>query len=437
MNSSSAKGTTHHDKAEQCLARSIVNTLAEEPALEAVTIDPPHQKISVATLGRADVEKLTHRLTEKLQSTQITDSANACSLLTGGSDCAVCDSPISGAELKKITIRHDGPSTTIARVTCPTAPKFWHWHGLPFPKVVPREIELHDDDHHINEWKFQLGAAILCGVLGLSAYFFLEGNWKIAVFALSYFAGGFYAAEEVWERLQKRAIDVHFLMLAVAVGAASIGAWAEGATLLFLFSISGALEHYALGRTQKEIRSLFRNAPKFATAVDERGREREVPVEQLARGMRLLIKPGAQFPVDVEIVKGNTAADESNLTGEAEPVEKNIGDGALAGTMNLWGAVEVLVVRPAAESALQKIITLIKEAQQQKAPAQQFTDKFSSIYTYVALGVSFGMFFVWWLGFGFHPFANTDGVHSAFYRAMTLLVVASPCPGKSESSCIA
>ena len=143
--------------------------------------------------------------------------------------------------------------------------------------------------------------------------------------------------------------------------------------------------------------------------------------------MRLLIKPGAQFPVDAEIAKGSTAADESNLTGEATPVEKTVGDTALAGTINLWGAVEVVVTRPAAESSLQKIITLIREAQQQKAPAQQFTDKFSTFYTYVVLGLSFAMFFVWWLGFQLAPFKSAVESHSAFYRTMTLLVVSSPC----------
>src|SRR5208283_4997057 len=115
----------------------------------------------------------------------------------------------------------------------------------------------------------------------------------------------------------------HFLMLFVAGGAASIGAWGEGATLLFLFSFSGALEHYALGRTQKEIRSLFRDAPKVATTLDTGGNEREVKVEQITPGMRLLMKPGTQFPVDAQLAKGSTAADESNLTGEETPVEKN------------------------------------------------------------------------------------------------------------------
>src|SRR5207245_7039013 len=123
-------------------------------------------------------------------------------------------------------------------------------------------------------------------------------------YILAYLAGGWFTAHEVRERLRKRAIDVHFLMLAVAAGSASIGAWGEGATLLFLFSLSGALEHFSLCRTQRDIRSLFREAPKFATVLDERRQEREVRGEQLQPGMRLLIKPGAQCPVDAERVKG-------------------------------------------------------------------------------------------------------------------------------------
>ena len=434
MSSSLEQHSGHDREAAQCLARSVVDTLAEEPALEAVTIDRARQKISVATLGRVPqggIARLTERITTKFQVAQAADPGHACSLLNGRGDCLSCDQPLSEAERKKITIQNDGPTTTIARVTCPTAPKFWRWRDIPFPKVVQRDVEfLESAEHieeHINEWKTQLAAAILCGVLGLTAHFLLTGGWSIAAYVLSFIAGGFYPAVEVWERLQKRTIDVHFLMVAVAGGSASIGAWGEGATLLFLFSFSGALEHFALGRTQKEIRSLFRDAPKTATALDEQGHEREVKVEQLRPGMRLLIKPGAQFPVDAEIAKGSTAADESNLTGEATPVEKNIGDITLAGTINLWGAVEVVVTRPAAESSLQKIITLIKDAQQQKAPAQQFTDRFSTCYTYAVLGLSFAMFFVWWLGFRLAPFASAIESQSAFYRTMTLLVVASPC----------
>ena len=374
---SSSHSHRHEEPAPACLARCVADTFSEEPTLEAVTIDTVQQKISLATLGRADVEKLTQKISAKIQSAQNSTASESCSLFSGKPDCAVCATPLSVTEQKLITIRREATATTIARVTCPTAPKFWRWRDIPFPKIAPREMEIPDDDHHINEWKWQLVLAIACGVFGLLAAFVFPA-WRVPLFLLSYLAGAFFAVEEVWERLQKRVLDVHFLMLAVAVGAACIGAWAEGATLLFLFSFSGALEHYAFGRTQKEIRSLFRDAPKTATAIDAHGNETEVPVEKILKGARLLIKPGSQFPVDCEIVKGATASDESNLTGEAAPVEKVIGDTALAGTINLWGAVEVVVLRPAAESSLQKIITLIKEAQHQKAPAQQFADKFST-----------------------------------------------------------
>jgi Cd2+/Zn2+-exporting ATPase len=429
MNLPSAK-RIDHPGADPCLARSVVEALAEEPTLEAVTIDRAHQKISVATLGRTDVVKLTERITTQFQAAQSADAGQACSLLSGAGDCRSCDTPLSEAERKRITIQNDGPTTTIARITCPTAPKFWRWRDMPFPKVVPRDVEFLEHVGEIDEWKAQLAAAILCGVFGLAGFFLGRFGFHtpaIAGFVAACLAGGFYPAVEVWERLQKRTIDVHFLMLFVAAGAASIGAWAEGATLLFLFSLSGALEHYALGRTQKEIRSLFRDTPKVATVIEAQGQEREVKVEQLKPGMRLLIKPGEQFPVDGEIARGNTATDESNLTGEATPVEKKIGDNTLAGTINLWGVVEVVVTRPAAESSLQKIITLIREAQQQKAPAQVFADRFSTYYTYGVIGLSFTMFFVWWLGFGLQAFKSTVESNSAFYRTMTLLVVSSPC----------
>ncbi len=416
----------------KCLTRSVVDVLSKEPALEAVTINRTRQVISVATLGQADVPRLTRQLTDRLQRVQEAGAdSSPCRLLQGVSDCSTCDMPLSPDEWQKVTIRHEGDATTIARVTCPTAPKFWRWRDIPFPKLVSRDVEfLESAEHieeHINEWKAQLVAAILCGVFGLAGYFFHEQPYGIVGYLLAYLAGGWFTVHEVWERLQKRAVDVHFLMLFVAAGAASVGAWAEGTTLLFLFSLSGALEHFALGRTQKEIRSLFREAPKVATVLDAQGNEHEVKVEKLTPGMRLLVKPGAQFPTDADIVKGQTAADESNLTGEAVPVEKIVGDSVLSGTINLWGAVEVSVTRPVAESALQKIIHLIRDAQQRKAPSQQFTDKFGTAYTYTILGLTLLMFFVWWHGFKEPPFISTATQKSAFYHAMTLLVVASPC----------
>jgi len=411
-----------------CLARSVADALSIEPTLEAVTINRARQTISMATLGRTDEPRLAENITGRIKKAYETGLAEHCMLLEGEGQCQTCHAPLSEQERRKITIQHAGETITIARVTCPTAPKFWRWRDIPWPKVVQRDVEFFEEEEHPGEWRWQLLAAALCAVLGLTAHFLAPHGARpapagLVFYLLAYLAGAWFAAEEVWQRLRKVTLDIHFLMLAVAAGAAAVNEWNEGAVLLFLFSFSGALEHYAMDRTRREISSLFKTAPQSATLLDESGDETEVPVGKLRRGMRLLIKPGAQFPVDGEVVKGATASDESNLTGEATPVEKNLGDAVLAGTLNLWGAVEVAVTRPAAESALQKIIRLIQDAQRQKAPAQRTIDRFSSVYTYSILGLTLVMFFVWWWGYKIPPFVN----RGAFYRAMTLLVVASPC----------
>ncbi|MBI5799218.1 MAG: cation-transporting P-type ATPase, partial [Verrucomicrobia bacterium] len=372
-----------------CLARSVSAMLAREPALEAVTVHRTQPAISIATLGNREVEGLADRVTAAVEAGRQTSARLHCGLLAEAGDCRACDIPLAATEAQAITIQRTGDQSTIARVTCPTAPRFWHWRNLPLPKIIPREVEIPEADADLDEWKPQMVMAGICGVATLSAALVGDGSVALGFHIAAYLAGGWFAAHEVWERLQHRVLDVHFLMLAVALGSALIGHWDEGAMLLFLFSVSGALEHYAMGRTQREINALFKAAPKTATQLDDAGHEHEVPVADLRPGARLLIKPGAQFPLDAEIVKGKTAADESTLTGEAAPVEKNVGDSLLAGTLNLWGAVEVLVLRAAEQSALQKIIRLIREAQRLKAPSQRFTDKFGSTYTYAITGLAF------------------------------------------------
>ncbi|MCB1122069.1 MAG: cation-translocating P-type ATPase, partial [Verrucomicrobiae bacterium] len=153
----------------------------------------------------------------------------------------------------------------------------------------------------------------------------------------------------------------------------------------------------------------------------------ETAIELVKPGNILSVRPDELFPVDGEIRTGKSAADESNLTGEATPVEKLPGDAVYSGTLNLWGTVTLVVERKAAESSLQKIIRLIQEAQHLRAPSQRFTDKFGTSYTYLILSLTASYFFFCWLVLKLPPFKQGETGFSAFYRAMTFLVVASPC----------
>ncbi len=424
--SSDPVSNPRQEPVSNCLVETVVEVMAAEPSVEAVRVNRKVHSISVATLGQPRSPSLESDLSDRIKKLQA-QGDHGCALLDGAPDCGHCAARKSPAPTPNLSVDHSPDVTTIARITCPTAPTFWRWRDIAWPKIVPREIVLPSDDHHADEWKMQLVAAAVCGVTALTAHALGGSGWSLVLYLVAYVAGGWFAAEEVFEGMRRRTLDVHFLMLAVAVGSASIGAWGEGSMLLFLFALSGGLEHFAMGRTQREIQSLFKSAPKLATLVDASGGETTIPTDQVRKGMRLMIKPGEQFPVDAEIARGKTAADESNLTGEAVPVDKTIGDSVLAGTLTLWGAVEVVVLRPAGQSALEKIVNLIKEAQHLKAPSQRFTDKFGTQYTYAALGLTLAMFLWWWLGRGLPAFVSTETSKSAFYRAMTLLVVASPC----------
>jgi Cd2+/Zn2+-exporting ATPase len=281
------------------------------------------------------------------------------------------------------------------------------------------------------EWKWLLFSAGLCGVVLLTALGLdrlgIAKEWVLLCYGISYLAGGWDALIDAWDDLKQARLDIHFLMLIVAIGAAGIGAWWEGAALLFLFSLSGALEAMAMARTEREIRSLFRDAPKKAMRVGGDHVVTEVNVDELALGDMIRVLPGALFPIDGKVISGQTSADESMLTGEAIPVDKNRGDGVFGGTLNGWGLVDVEVTRLPSESAHAKIIRLIRTAQASKAPSQRFTDRFGTPYTLGILLMSIAAFCWWhWVG-GLPAWGGSESAPSAIYRAMTLLVVCSPC----------
>lgn len=383
--------------------------LREQPEVNAVRIDPVAQKLAVATIGRVDLEELERRLAATIAAVEARLAAKAGAKIPGG-----------------YSVRKEGESLVVGRDTCVTAEKMWLWREMKWPEIKTGPAP---DDQ---EWRTLALLAAVCGAAGIAGMLALhllpQWPWLARLlFVTGLITGGWDAAVDTLENLKQRRIDIHFLMLAVAVGAMFIGAWGEAVLLLFLFSASGAMEEYALDRTRSEVSALLKSAPKRAILVLPDGEEKEVAVESLQLAQRIRVRPGGAFAADGTVLGGKSASDESALTGEAHPVEKGAGDPVFSGTLNLWGTVDFEVTRLPAESTLQKIIRLIQTAQKLKAPSERFTDKFGTGYTYLVIGGSAAMFLVWWLGFRLPAFANTDETRSAFYRAMTLMVVASPC----------
>lgn len=281
------------------------------------------------------------------------------------------------------------------------------------------------------EWHVLMASALICGVsLILAIVGQRHGSISggvLLLYLVCYVAGGWDALVDTWQQLRRGKLDIHFLMLAVAIGAASIGAWWEGGALLFLFTLSEALESMAMARTEKEIQALFHESPKQAQRLQADGTLQSCNVNDLVIGDVVRVLPGEQFPVDARVVRGDSAADESMLTGESVPVDKTLGAMVYGGTLNVWGVLEVQMLRAAQESAQGKIIRLIREAQASKAPTQRFTDRFGSSYTIGILLFSCAACLWWHYVRGLPWVGDPEDETSAVYRAMTLLVVCSPC----------
>lgn len=242
----------------------------------------------------------------------------------------------------------------------------------------------------------------------------------LALNILSYVAGGVFGAQGALESLTKEhKMDVDLLMVLAALGAASIGQWQEGAILLFLFSLSNVLQDYAIGRSRSAIKSLFKLYPEQAKV--RRGDQVvTVRLDEIRLGDTVLIEPGERISVDGVVLTGRSSIDESPITGESMPVDKQPGDVVFAGTLNKQGILDVKATKAAKETTLARIITLVEEAQTSKAPTERFLDTFEQYYAAFILG-AVGLFIVIPPALGWVEFdAN-------FYRAMVLMTVASPC----------
>ncbi len=238
-------------------------------------------------------------------------------------------------------------------------------------------------------------------------------------YAVSALTGGWFALKSSFDALREGKFDVNLLMILAAAGAAGIGYVFEAAVLMFLFSLSNTLEVYTMGRTRQALKALLNLRPARAL-VRRDGRELEVAAESVLVGEVVIVKPGEAIPVDGDVEKGESLVDQSNLTGESVPVEKSAGHRVYAGTLNQQGSLEVRTTRAAGDTTLARIVSLVEEAQEQKSRTEEMAEWVGRNYTIAVIVGAALMLFV-------PPLLLHHEWKASLYRAMTLLVVASPC----------
>ncbi len=282
-------------------------------------------------------------------------------------------------------------------------------------------VEAHHEARWFVEYRELLVSAV-AGVLLLAGWLTGFGHdthfLSIALLGASIAIGGYYAMRDAWQSIRERELDIDVLMVVAAAGAAALGQWAEGALLLVLFSLGHALEHLAMDRARHAIEALADLAPKTALVVRD-GVELEVAVEALLRGDKVLVRPGQRIPADGNVLDGASAVDQAAITGESMPVDKVIGSLVFAGTVNGEGLLTVEVSKLARDSSLARMVQLVAEAQTEKSPTQRFVTRFEKVFVpLVLVGVVALIVVPLLMGM---PFAES------FYRAMAVLVAASPC----------
>ena len=267
----------------------------------------------------------------------------------------------------------------------------------------------------------------LCGGFFLLVGFLGESLLQISPYLIiplyltAYLLGGFDLIQHAIKDLKKGHFhfNIDLLMLLAAIGAAILGQWAEGGLLLFLFSLAHALEHFALDKARSAIKALGALAPQMAR-VRRNGKDEEVPIEQVQVNDIVIILPAERLSIDGIVMSGVSAVDQSPITGESVPVEKKAGDQVFAGTVNGNGALEIVNLKASGDRTLDRIVKLVEEAQTQKAPTEVFTEKFERIFVPIVLIVAV-------LVIAIPPIIGLLTIGESFYRAMALLVGASPC----------
>ncbi|MFQ5795798.1 MAG: heavy metal translocating P-type ATPase [Candidatus Bipolaricaulia bacterium] len=407
---------------EKRCADLLIETLSTYKGVVSAEVD---QQTSTLTL-RYDPQLISLERVDRLASRlgmKLDKRFERCTLHLEGTSCRDCSLAVERdlRRLDEVTWVTVNPAAAEISVEYEAA------GGATLSKIEKRihalgyEVKTGKGEGWRRNWMATL--TVLCGVFLISAWlmgrFTTASTLQLVLYLLAYMTGGYYGALESFRALRSLTLDINVLMVVAALGAAAVGRWGEGAILLFLFSLSTTLESYAIGRTRQAIRVLMDLSPQEAS-VKRDGREVKLPVEQLEVGDIVLVKPGERISADGIVVRGASTVDQSPITGESLPVDKEESDGVYAGTINGQGALKVQVTKRADDTTLAKVIRMVEEAQSHKAPTQRLIDRFSQPYALTVIGATLLAILI--------PYLFSDQeLRDAFYRAMILLVVASPC----------
>ncbi len=369
-------------EARPVCAQVMEQLLQKEPGIRGASLDVGAGKLRLTydpkRMSLNEARRLSHRLGVELE-----EPFRHCTLRTRGMHCADCAAQIARPLERQpgmarvavnpvaqiITVDYDTTTTDLPAVELALARAGYEAEPAPGTKAAYQASEARDR-------RLRVRMAVLtavCLVALIAAWIgeaagVISEQTALGLYVIAFLAGGYYSTARVIHELASAEITVDFLMIAAAIGAASIGRWPEGAVLLFLFSLSNTLEQYVLGRTRRAIESLMDLTPEEAV-VRRDGAEVRVPVEELRVGDTVIVRPAERIPADGSVLRGQTSVDQSPMTGESIPIEKGPGDPLFAGTLNHQGAIEMDVTKVAGDTTLARMIRLVEEAQTERCRA--------------------------------------------------------------------
>lgn len=408
-------------------AAKLEKNICQLPGIKLAKVDFMNSKLSVEfDESVSDLQNVETAVKQAGYMVKHPDKRQRSTLIVKGMDCAD-ESRLIEAQLKKMDGIYEIKFNLIAN-------KLILEHDVPLQQIrytlkeLGFEAELADHAKRKQPQSFwqkhkMLLLTIISGLFAtvgtVCHYFGSPDSLTLPLFLIAVISGGFYIVNKGIKEARNRTLGMNFLMTIAVIGAMFIGEWSEAAIVIFLFALAQLLESYSIDRARRSIQSLMELAPNIALLKTEQD-DQSVPVEEVNIGDTIIIKPGERIPLDGVVSSGNSSVNQAPITGESLPVKKSTDDKVFAGTINGKGTLEVKVMKKSQDSTLSRIIHLVEEAQAQKAPSQNFAEKFARYYTPIVVTFAILLAVI-------PPLLIGGQFMDWLYRALVLLVISCPC----------